>query len=447
MDRPLNFNDSNSRLSCRHTKGTRQLAWTRVQFDDTGDTLIEVLITLVVLSLCGVALIAAFQTATLASSSYRSVATINNVIANASQDVIAQLQQQSSPGFSNLCPSPTHYNSILNFAGTSGYSVLVTGVKFWNGSSFGSSCTAPSTATQLIDLGASPVGSTATPTTFNVVIDARGYAAATSITTPTSGLSATIGTNYSLFIASSVASTPGSYASTGSALPPGLSVRSSTGDISGTPTTVGTYAGIVITVTDQVGTAKSTGPFQIKVFAAPTISTPTLGLTATAGTAYTLPITSTVADTPGAFTSTGAVLPPGLSVNSSTGTISGTPTTAGTYAGIVVTVTDNAGANASTNIFSIHVQTASLSITSVSPLTFQKNKTNPLTIVGTGFTNGATATVACTNSVTTATPSSITSTQIVVNVTTPSSPGTSFTCTVTTGGATSNSSQNILITN
>jgi len=334
----------------RQSESARRPKLIRVRFDDVGETLIEVLITLIVLSLCGVALIAGFGTVTIASSSYKSVATINNVIANASQDVIAELQQQSSAAFSPTCPLPTY--SGLAFPGTaiSGYRVSVTGVQVWNGSSFGS-CTAPSTAAQLISLQATLTGSTVVLARFSVVVDSRGYAAATSITTPTTGLSASV------------------------------------------------------------------------------------------GTAYTLPISSTVASTPGIYTESN--LPPGLSVNASTGVISGTPTTASTFAGIVVTVTDNAGAVASTNAFAIRVN-GGPTITVISPTSIKKAKTSALTITGTGFATGAT--VACTNSVTAASPTSITATQIVVNVTTPSNTGT-FTCTVTRGGITSAPSQTLTITN
>jgi Putative Ig domain len=418
----------------RNSERVSRLILVRARFDDVGETLIEVLITLIVLSLCGVALIAGFGTVTIASSSYRSVATINNVIANASQDVIAQVQQKSSAVFSNQCPTPSIYNAAITFSGTTGYSVSVTAVKFWNGSSFDSSCTAPSTAAQLISIGASPTGSAAAPTTFSVVADARGYyLATTAITTPTTGLTASVGASYTLAISSTVAKLPATYTSTGSALPAGLSVSSSTGAITGTPAAAGTFAGIVVTVTDNAGSMASTSAFTITVKAGPTITTPTTGLTTSTGYNYSLPIASTVANGPGAYASTGSVLPAGLSVNSSTGTISGTPTAAGTFAGIVVTVTDNAGAATSTNAFTITVSTAP-TISGISPASIKKTKTVAFTITGTGFAAGAT--VACTGSVTTATPTSISATQIVVNLTAPNNTG-SFTCTVTSGGATS----------
>ena len=137
-------------------------------------------------------------------------------------------------------------------------------------------------------------------------------------------------------------------------LPPGLSFNTSTGAISGTPTTTGSYSNIVITVTNAIGSASLTS-FSITVSAAipsPTISG-TPSTTATVGTVYSFTPTASNATS---FSYTGA-LPPGLSFNTSTGAISGTPTTTGSYSNIVITVT-NATGSASLSAFSITVSPA-----------------------------------------------------------------------------------------
>jgi hypothetical protein len=76
--------------------------------------------------------------------------------------------------------------------------------------------------------------------------------------------------------------------------------------------------------------------------------------TATVGAAYSFVPTASGGATPYAFSSTGT-LPPGLSFNTSTGAITGTPLTAGAYTGIVITVQDNAGVEQSLPPFSITV--------------------------------------------------------------------------------------------
>lgn len=59
-----------------------------------------------------------------------------------------------------------------------------------------------------------------------------------------------------------------------------------------------------------------------------------------------------------AFSRNNATLPPGLSFNTATGALSGTATTAGTYAGIVISVSDGKGGTASLPAFTITVASA-----------------------------------------------------------------------------------------
>ncbi len=60
---------------------------------ERGDTLIEVLMALLVLSLCALAIMIAFSTSISASQQHRDLATANIVLASASQQAIAQIQQ------------------------------------------------------------------------------------------------------------------------------------------------------------------------------------------------------------------------------------------------------------------------------------------------------------------------------------------------------------------
>jgi O-glycosyl hydrolase len=131
------------------------------------------------------------------------------------------------------------------------------------------------------------------------------------------------------------------YSATG--LPAGLSIDPLTGLITGTPTTAGTSS-VTVTATDGTGASGSASfAWSIAVGISIDVSNPG-SQSSTVGTAVSLPIQATSPGGTLTYTVTG--LPPGLSINSATGVISGTPTTAGTYS-VTVTVTDGTGATAS----------------------------------------------------------------------------------------------------
>lgn len=146
-----------------------------------------------------------------------------------------------------------------------------------------------------------------------------------------------------------------SITSTGNNLPPGLNLNPTTGILSGTPTTAGTYSGIIITATNANGSA-SLPAFTITVNPpAPTISG-TPSTTATVGTSYAFTPTSTNA---ASFANTGNSLPAGLSINPTTGVVSGTPTTAGTFNNIIITATNVSG--------SVQLPAFSITVTAAQP--------------------------------------------------------------------------------
>lgn len=140
-----------------------------------------------------------------------------------------------------------------------------------------------------------------------------------------------------------------------SSLPTGLTIDSSSGTISGTPTATGTFAPTV-NVTDSYGVQDSV-TFSWVINALPAMTAPGT-VSSPGGVAFTKTFAVSNGTSPYAWTATG--LPAGLSLNSSTGTVSGTPTAVGT-GNVTLTVTDQCG-QASSQTFSWTVP--ALSVTS-----------------------------------------------------------------------------------
>ena len=119
---------------------------------------------------------------------------------------------------------------------------------------------------------------------------------------------------------SSVATT--TFTSTG--LPVGITVDNSDGSVSGTPTTAGIYS-VTITVTDNAGFSGSTS-FTWTVTNVITVTSP--GDQSDVSGSAIAPVTIAASDSSSTATisfGAGGTLPPGLSINASTGTVSGTP--------------------------------------------------------------------------------------------------------------------------
>jgi hypothetical protein len=132
----------------------------------------------------------------------------------------------------------------------------------------------------------------------------------------------------------------------GSSLPDGLSLNTTSGTISGTPTTAGSYP-VVIPATDNAGYSGSTS-FTWLVTNQVSVTNPGTQTTGS-GKAIT-PVDITATDSSAGVTlsyADGSSLPPGLRINSGTGAITGTPTTGGSYP-VTITVTDSAGYSGST---------------------------------------------------------------------------------------------------
>lgn len=109
-------------------------------------------------------------------------------------------------------------------------------------------------------------------------------------------------------------------------LPPGLTLKPCSGYIEGNPTTAGKYT-FTVKATDRAGNYQ-TKEFSICVFDIITASPLTNG---TVGTAYSQALNESPSAGAETWSVLAGTLPPGLTLNASTGLISGTPTAAGTY--------------------------------------------------------------------------------------------------------------------
>jgi hypothetical protein len=132
------------------------------------------------------------------------------------------------------------------------------------------------------------------------------------------------------------------YAATG--LPAGLSIDASTGLISGTPTAAGT-ASVTVTATDSTGPSGSAAfTWTVNAVAGNTVTVANPGnQTGTVGTAASLQVVASDSASGQTLSYSATGLPAGLSINSASGLISGTPTAAGTSS-VTVTATDTTGA-------------------------------------------------------------------------------------------------------
>ncbi len=151
---------------------------------------------------------------------------------------------------------------------------------------------------------------------------------------------------------------PTSYGAAG--LPAGLTVNGTTGLISGTPSASGTST-VTLTASNSAGTGSASLTVTIAI-AAPAITSSTTA-SGTAGSSFTYQITAT--NSPTSFAASG--LPAALTVNATTGVISGTPSSAGTSA-VILSASNSSGTGDATLTLTINSSSSSSSLTA-SPTT------------------------------------------------------------------------------
>jgi large repetitive protein len=189
----------------------------------------------------------------------------------------------------------------------------------------------------------------------------------------------TVGTAGS-FTVTATGAPPPTFSETG-VLPRGMTLDSTTGVLSGTPAagTGGLYAP---TFTASNGISpKATQLFVLRVTEAPAITSANTA-TFTVGTAGSFAVTATGFQVP-TFSETGT-LPGGVTLNSTTGVLSGTPA-AGTGRVYSITITANNGVGTpATQTFTLTVDQVP-AITSASAATFTVGTAGSFTIKATGF--------------------------------------------------------------
>lgn len=168
-------------------------------------------------------------------------------------------------------------------------------------------------------------------------------------------LHGTDGTSYSQTLSAALGHTPYSYSKTGS-LPTGLTLGSSSGTLSGTPTTPGTYV-FTPTLTDAAGNDVSAASQSITIAATLSFGSVTLN-SVIQGSAFSQTVAATGGWTPRTYNISVGSLPTGLSLTAGSGLISGTPSGSGSYS-FTIRAVDNDG----------NIATKSFSGTIVTPVT------------------------------------------------------------------------------
>jgi hypothetical protein len=185
--------------------------------------------------------------------------------------------------------------------------------------------------------------------------------------TPPALPGATLGVSYSQALTASGGTSPYTFSlGRGGGLPPGLTL-SSTGTVSGTPTATGSFAFMVQASDSSSPALTGSQPYTIVVIGI----SPTTLPSARVGASFRQTFTASGGTSPYTFTVSSGALPAGLSL-STAGTLSGTPTAAGSFT-FAVTAKDAATPRAHSGSLS-YTLTVNAATIALSPTTLPAGK-------------------------------------------------------------------------
>ena len=212
----------------------------------------------------------------------------------------------------------------------------------------------------------------------------------TALTITTTSLpSGQINVAYSSTLASTGGTSPFTWTVTSGTLPTGLTLNASTGAITGTPTVSVTSTPLTFQVKD------SSSPQQTKTVSLTlSIASATLTITTTSlpsgqiNVAYSSTLASTGGTSPFTWSVTSGTLPTGLTLNASTGAITGTPTVSVTSTPLTFQVKDSSSPQQTKTVsLTLTIASATLTITTTSLPSGQINVAYSSTLASTGGTS------------------------------------------------------------